>query len=294
MSVLSPEQIQKYRAKTFRTTPGERVKSREEAVEFVRQRGFVFFWPIQGVIMPSLWVAVAGDRPVADQHDDPGHVTWGWKDSLLGSRAWYYAKVLRKKATMISMEVAPYFYALSENYGSPEEDYLTLYEQGRMTVEAKAVYEAVLEKGPLDTIALRKAARLSSPGSEARFNKALADLQADFKLVPIGVAEVGAWNYAFIYEVVARHYPELPPLAQGIRESQARQKLAHLYLRSVGTAQISDLVKLFAWPPEVAMKTVERLAEAGAIRLGVRIEGKAGDWIAVEEIWQPQTLMRSN
>jgi hypothetical protein len=28
---------------------------------------------------------------------------------------------------MISLEIAPFFYALSENYGAPEEDYLTLY-----------------------------------------------------------------------------------------------------------------------------------------------------------------------
>ncbi len=67
--------------------------------------------------MPSLWTAVAGDRPVADKHDDPGHITWGWKYKALGKKIWYYAKTLRKKATMISLEIAPYFYALSENYG---------------------------------------------------------------------------------------------------------------------------------------------------------------------------------
>ena len=65
-------------------------------------------------------------------------------------------------------------------------------------------------KAPLDTIALRKAARLSSPENEGRFNKALADLQADFKLVPVAVTEAGAWHYAFAYDIVARHYPELP------------------------------------------------------------------------------------
>jgi hypothetical protein len=72
---------------------------------------------------------------VADDHDDPGHATWGWKDALLGQRQWYYAKVLRKRATMIAFDVAPYFYALTENYGAPDEDYLTLYEQGRMPLE---------------------------------------------------------------------------------------------------------------------------------------------------------------
>ena len=49
--------------------------------------------------MPSLWTAVAGDRPVADAHDDPGHITWGWKDRSLDKKIWYYGKILRRKAT---------------------------------------------------------------------------------------------------------------------------------------------------------------------------------------------------
>jgi len=70
------------------------VRTKEQAIAYVEERGFVYFWPIKGVMMPSLWQAVAGDRPVASEHDDPGHVTWGWKDGLLGERLWYYAKVL--------------------------------------------------------------------------------------------------------------------------------------------------------------------------------------------------------
>src|SRR3990172_7011869 len=148
---IPPEFIRQYRAGMFRTLPGKRIKSKEEAVDFVNERGFVYFWPIKDIVLPSLWVAVAGDRPVADEHDDPGHVTWGWKDALLGSRRWYYAKVLRHRATMISLEVAPFFYALSNNYGAPESDYLTLYEQGKLTQEAKSVYETLLKESPLDS-----------------------------------------------------------------------------------------------------------------------------------------------
>ncbi len=93
--------------------PPEADQTKEQAVEFVNERGFICFWPVSGITLPSLWAAVAGDRPVADAHDDPGHVTWGWKDSLLGARKWYYAKVLRKKATMIALDVAPYFYVVA-------------------------------------------------------------------------------------------------------------------------------------------------------------------------------------
>ena len=120
--MITFNRIHEYRATTFGFNPKFRVKSKEEAIQYVNQRGFIHFWPISGVLLPSLWGAVSGDRPVPNEHDDPGHVTWGWKDSLLGKHVWFYGKILRKKATIISMSVAPYFYALSENYGSPEED----------------------------------------------------------------------------------------------------------------------------------------------------------------------------
>ena len=115
MTSLTWEQIDAHRTKTYHLAPGLRVTNPEEAIDFVNERGFTFFWPIKDVTMPSLWAAVAGDRPVPDAHDDPGHITWGWKDELLGARKWYYAKVLRKRATLISLALAPHFYALSEN-----------------------------------------------------------------------------------------------------------------------------------------------------------------------------------
>jgi hypothetical protein len=284
MRVLAWDTLQSYRQRTYCSLPELRLTSRQQAIDFVNRRGFIFFWPIQGVTLPSLWVAVAGERPVPSEHDDPGHITWEWKDSLLGSRAWYYAKVLRKKATFISMSVLPYFYALSENYGSPEDDHLTLYEQGRLTLEAKTVYEAVLKNGPLDTIALRRAARLSSPDSEGRFNKALADLQAAFMLAPVAVAQAGAWHYAFVYEIVARHYPEIPQQARFIGERDARRKLVELYFRSVGAAQLRDVILLFGWEPSIAERTVQSLIEAGTLCADVHIPDHPGMWIALSEL----------
>ena len=278
------ELIHNYRLRTFRLLPGQRLKSPQEAVEFVNERGFVYFWPITGVTLPSLWSAVAGDRPVADAHDDPGHITWGWKDERLGGKDWYYAKVLRKKATMISFEIAPYFYALTENYGAPEEDYLTLYEQGRLTQESKTVYEALLDEGPLDTVALRRVAHMSSPSSEGRFNRAITDLQADFKVVPVAVTQAGAWHYAFAYDIVARHYPDLPEQAHAIQENQARQKLAERYLRSVGAAQIRDLTRLFGWRLAEAEQAVSRLAGQGVLRTGLQLEKQPGEWIVLAEL----------
>ncbi len=114
--MLSLEHVASYRATTYRTPLNLRVKTKEEALDHVNARGFIMFWPIKGIEMPSLWAAVAGDRPVAGEHDDLGNVTWGWKDSLRGRVGGTMPKSLRRKATPYPLDVVPAFYALSENF----------------------------------------------------------------------------------------------------------------------------------------------------------------------------------
>jgi len=284
MTGLTKERIREYRAGTYRLEPSHKVGTLEEAIAFVNERGYVYFWPVKGVDLPSLWAAVAGDRPVADEHDDPGHVTWGWKDQLLGARRWYYAKVLRKRATFISLAVLPCFYALSENYGSPEEDYLLQYEEGRMTWEAKTLYETLLAEGPLDTVSLRQLARMTSPASNSPFTRASDWLQADFKILPVGIAQAGAWKYAFIYDLVHRHFPDLPESAHAIRQADARRKLAELYLLSVGAAQARDLIRLFGWTPADTEHALDALERAGVIRRHLSVAEQSGEWTALMEL----------
>ena len=260
MPQLDLKKLNSYRARTFRLPPSPRVASPKAALEYINTRGFIYFWPIKGIDLPSLWTAVAGNRVVADKHDDPGHITWGWKDNALGKKTYYYAKVLRKKATMISLDIAPYFYALSENYGSPEEDYLLAYEEGRLSQAAKQVYEALLKEGALNTLDLRSSAKLVN-AKESEFNKALELLQADFKILPVGIAEAGAWKYSYIYEIVPRHYADLPERARHIGEGEARSRLMELYFNSVGAAQEGDAAKLFGWKRELVARTIKGLVE---------------------------------
>ncbi len=282
MPSLDLKKFNAHRVQTFHLPPAKPLSSPSRALTFVNQRGFVFFWPIKGIDLPSLWTAVAGERPVADKHDDPGHVTWGWKDNALPKRIWYYGKILRRKATMISLEIAPYFYALSGNYGSPEEDHLLAYEDGRLTLAAKNTYDALLKEGALDSISLRKAARMTS-AKESEWNRALEDLQMDFKILPVGVAEAGAWKYAFIYQVAAYHYPDLPEQGRHIGESQARNKLLELYFNSVGAAQMRDVSKMFGWGHELTTRAVERLVERGKL-IKAGYPEKNGEWLALPEL----------
>ena len=283
MPTLDLDKFKTHRARTFNLPPFKKLSSPAQAQDFVDARGFVYFWPIKGIDFPSLWAAVAGERPVADAHDDPAHVTWRWKDNALGKRIWYYAKVLRRKATIISLDIAPYFYALTENYGDYKEDYLIPYEEGRLPQGAKQVYETILDNGPLNTVDLRPLARMSN-AKDSEFNRALELLQADFKILPIGVAEAGAWKYAFIYEITARYYPDLPEQARHIGEAEARTKLLELYFQSVGAAQMRDVNKMFRWGNELTARTVRRLVESGSLVDGVDRENAKGEWLVLQSL----------
>lgn len=287
MILLTLADLRRWRDITYRRTPERRVTSLDEAVAFVNAVGFCFFWPIEGVELPSLWTAVVGDRPVPSDHDDPGHITWDWKDSLLGQRRWFYAKLLRRRATLVSLKTLPYFYALSENFGGPY-DYLLEYEAGTLSAEAKAIYEALLEKGPLDTLSLRREARLAGQESKSRFERGLVELQVGLKALPVGVADAGAWHYAHIYDLVIRWWPELPEQARPISRSQARRTLVRRYLENVGAATPEQIARLFGWPQADVDRTLAALVSEGVILSGVPIEGLKGEHVAI-----PQLVLRS-
>ena len=62
MRALTLDRIQEFRAETYRLH--RRLVSRDDAVAFVNERGYVYFWPVKEVTLPSLWVAAAGERCV--------------------------------------------------------------------------------------------------------------------------------------------------------------------------------------------------------------------------------------
>jgi hypothetical protein len=284
MPCLSQDVLYQYRTRTFHWQPRLRLHFERDAVRFVNERGFIFFWPVKGALMPSLWGAVAGDRPVADNHDDPAHITWRWKDHLLGSRKWYYARILRKRNTIISNMYLSYFYALSPNYGDPENDYLLQYNQGLLSMEAKWVYEALLKEGALDTLSLKKAANLASPSNASRFSRSLDSLQADFRILPVGTAEAGTWKYAFVYDVFNRHFPEIIQAAEKIDQMAARVKLLYAYLLSVGACPVNEPNRIFKWREIDFQRASEQLVNNQQTCQGNLMPADNREWLALDEL----------
>jgi len=270
VTIPTTDEIKRQREFNYHRTPERRLHTIKEAQIFVEEMGFCHFWPIKGIETPNLFHAIAGRvRPVPMEHADPDiSKCWGWKDDALDKKWWYYGKFLRRRATLISLTVLPYFYALSENYGSLD-DYLQEYADGLMTAEAKAIYEAILENGPLDTVQLRREARMSAESAKSRFDRALVELQVGLKVLPIGVAQAGAWNYAFNYEIVQRHFPELPGQARNVKRSEARRTLLRKYLDNVvaiDRAMVAKVFHVLRWTPTELNRTIATLLEEGTIQ----------------------------
>ncbi|MBN2007215.1 MAG: hypothetical protein JXA21_27945 [Anaerolineae bacterium] len=264
MSTIIPQEwLSEQRAYRYYRTPERRLHTVADARAFVDEVGFCHFWPIKDIELPNLLHAIAGRvRDVPDAHDDPdGSKCWGWKDESLDKKWWYYGKLLRRRATLVSLEMLPTLYACSESFGDLE-DYLMEYRDGLLTLEAKDIYEALLRLGPLDTIRLRKEAHMSAESAKARFERALVELQVGLKVLPVGVAATGAWHYSFIYELVQRHFPTLAEQAHGISRSQAQQTLIQKYVDNIVCSDRDTIAKVFhvlKWTPAELEKTITTL-----------------------------------
>jgi hypothetical protein len=278
---LTSEQVENWRDARYRRRRHLRLRTSQQALQFVKQVGFCFLFPAKTVEMPTLWEAICGEtRPLPVAHNDVelGYA-WSWKDELPSRGLVFYGKLLFKKPTLISLDLLPQFYALSENYGDIE-DYLLEYQDGKLSEEAKRVYEALLQHGALPTSHLRRQAGLYGKGNASRFDRAIRELQLGLKIVKTGISDANAWGYCYVYDVMLRHWPDLARRAGSISSQEAMRVLLLTYLRNVGVTTLTDVVRLFGWDLPRLTALCQEWAARGELLSGVPVEGWAGDYLA--------------
>ena len=270
-------EIAEARAERYRMVPGRKVKTRREAVEFIEDVGVALLFPGDRLALPDLWSAInGGERDLPKHHHDWAlGRTWQWKDDIPDRKEAWYGKIIRGKPAFIALGDLPAVYALSSNYGELD-DYLEAYADGLMSTEAKAIYETLLEEGPLPTSTLRKATGLAGGGENARrFERAIAELQADLKIVKAGTSDANRWKYCYVYDLLLRWAPDLGEKA---REYTGRTAMRHLiarYLRTSAASPVGAFTRLFGWDAGVVERIVEEMVADGSLRR-VRVMGAPG------------------
>lgn len=278
---LTSDKLQAVRAERYRQRPHLRVNAEGEALDFLNDVGLCSLFSAKGIELPSLWGALCGQNlPVPRQHDSHElGLAWQWKDTLPIAGHVLYGKFLRKKPVFISLDLAPSFYALSPNYGDPAEDYMQDYLDGRLSVESKQVFEVLLELGALPTSRLRREAGLAGKANATRFDRALAELQMDFRIVKVAISDANRWGYCYVYDLLSRRFPEVVEASRGIKGRQARETILLRYLRTVAAATPKQIGKVLGWTPSDVEHIAARLAADSRLEAGVHIQGMAGEYL---------------
>jgi hypothetical protein len=267
-ATIAWKHLEEWRDERYRRRPRLKVRTEGAAEAFLKDVGCAFLFPQAGITLPSLWEAINGSaREIPGHHHDHAlGLTWSWKDSLPNRKAVWYGKLLKQKPTFVSLDLLPAFYALSSNFGELD-DYLEQYADGRMSVDARTVYEALLREGPSSTNALRRATNLMGKGDVARrFERAIAELQIDLKIVKCGISEDNRWKYCYVYDALLRWHPAVAEQARALTGRQAMMQIIRRYLRAVIAIAPAHLLSLFGWEPVVFERVLAQMRADGAIR----------------------------
>lgn len=283
--MLTVDVLREERAIRYRQRPHLRVRDENQALEFLNDVGISLLFGNKDMELPTLWGAICGDdRPLPGTNRDRNlNLAWTWKDRLPIAGKVLYGKFLRKKPVFISLDLAPSFYALSPNYGNLAEDYLQDYEDGRLSVEARQVFEVLLDQGALPTSRLRREAGLGGKANAGRFDRALAELQMDFRISKVSISDANRWGYCYVYDLLPRHFAQVVEASRHIGGNEAREAILVRYLRSVVAATPQQVARLFDWQPGDVERLVARLAAQGRVRAEVHIEGLPGEHLVLTE-----------
>jgi hypothetical protein len=218
-----------------------------EAVRFIDAVGFCLLFPVKQVALPSLYGAVARLRPGQKaKWDKHAELIWGWKDELPRRGRAYYAKFFRGRGTFISVRLLPHFLAMR---GSPTaaEEYEQFYEQGKISSDAQAIWKSLVEHGPLPTLELRHACHMETKSGNARYKKAMLELQCLLAVTHFGAEqETAAWPSAR-FELTARAFPKQAAAAKRIKPDTACRALVEKYLTWRPQADPREVQRLFGW-----------------------------------------------
>jgi hypothetical protein len=218
-----------------------------QAVRYIDSLGFCVLYPNKNVPLASLYYAVTRRNPHDEMvWDKLSRLIWRWKDELPARRRVFFAKYFRACGTFISLRMLPYFLAMRETAVSAA-DHERFYAEGRIREDSRMIWQSLAEHGPMATLELRHSCKMETKAGNARFKRAIAELQCLLVVTHLGTEqETAAWASGR-FELTCRAFPKQTAEARRISPEQARAALAAKYLEWYPAAPASQLARLFRW-----------------------------------------------
>ena len=233
--------------------PARRVVTAADAVRFINDVGYCLLFPIRGLPLPSLYYACAHRE--ATDWDKYCLRIWKWKDEFGRRRRAFYAKYFKGRGTFISLELLPHFLAMEGSAWAPG-DFDRAYSAGRITADARILWHALAEHGPLATLELRHTSKFETKTGNRRFKKAMLDLSRRLLVVHSGAEqETDSWA-SNRFELTAQAFPAAVAHARAIAPEEARRTLAQKYLEWHPSAVARTLAGLFRWSKQEVAQAI--------------------------------------
>ncbi len=205
-----------------------KVRTAADAVRFIDAVGYCLLFPVQNLPLPSLYYALARRYPLT--WDTYTEKIWHWKDDLGRQRRAFYAKYFKGRGTFISLALLPHFIAMRDSAASPG-NHERFYAGGRISHDARTIWQALEQHGPLATLELRHACKMDSKAGNVRFKRAMLELQCLLQVVHFGAEQETA--------AMLRARKTTPETARAV--------IAKKYLHWHPEVLSARLGKLFGW-----------------------------------------------
>jgi hypothetical protein len=214
-------------------------------------------FPIDDLVLPSLWEAVAGTPEITwSTRDEEGRFidfspefgrVWRWKDELPERRLVCVGKHVRGRSALVSLTVLPALYAARRD-------------PGELSPLERDVVDFLGEQGPTSTADLPEFV-----GHERkRVTRAVDRLQRCLMVTTAGAQERAQGWPAVIVDLTERRYAE--QLERVPEPGEALERLAEIVLRSARELSAADLAAVVGCTRTQAGAALDRLVEDGKAR----------------------------
>ncbi len=257
--------LERQRLAHYQLATSKRVSTPADATRYINRFGFCWLFAPRDrkLELPSLFEAVKGKRDahIEDWDADSDRV-WTWKNDLPAARRVYYGKALAGKPVFISLKMLPYVIA-----ALGVEDAAQAYSHGALSYDAKRVYDCLKQLGAQPTQTLKRNAGFIGKEGNARYHRALDELQTKLLVAAMGATNEGAAWPSQIFDLVAHWFESETRHAKTLDVQTARGALIERYLKTVLAASPDALARLFQIPRPELKPLLDELAQAKKLRV---------------------------
>jgi len=262
---LSKKKVEDYRRQKWRLGARGRLRTLAQTADFVDEVGMCLLFACREIPLPKIYDCAAADVN-----------WWVWKDQLQERKRAYNGRIVRRKATLVSMKLLPAFYAAYQaggGYAMYEEEYYW----GKLGELANRIAKHLDRNGPTPTDVLRRALMPQGKQYTRRFHAALFELQSKFKIVSSGLEE-RSWGVRVLDLFVNWIPPEVERAAENMSRDEAVRLICRAFMDTAGAIPEASLPRMFGWPRSETSGIVRSLVDDGSL-LRVRSRGDQKAWL---------------